>query len=59
MSVYQKNWSQIFRFKGQDIDIEDTAQINFHVDLDAVTFGKSDSVERRLSEIWEKNRKLI
>jgi hypothetical protein len=48
MSVYQKNWSQIFRFKGQDLHIEDDAQVNFHIDLDAVTFGKSGSVERRL-----------
>ena len=39
MSIYQKNWSQILRFKDQDVEIGDSQQVNFHIDLGVVTFG--------------------
>ena len=42
MSVYQKNFSQILRFKGQDLEIEDNQQVNFHTDLGVVTFGRGN-----------------
>ena len=42
MSVYQKNFSQMLRFKGQDLEIEDDQQVNFHTDLGVVTFGSGN-----------------
>ena len=35
----KKNWSQILRFKDQDVEIGDSQQVNFHIDLGVVTFG--------------------
>ena len=42
MSVYQKSFSQMLRFKGQDLEIEDDQQVNFHTDLGVVTFGSGN-----------------
>jgi len=53
MSVYQKNWSQIFRFKGQDIEIEDDGLVNFHIDLDAVTFTNRKITQAHIEAIKE------
>ena len=42
MSVYQKSFSQMLRYKGQDLEIEDDQQVNFHTDLGVVTFGSGN-----------------
>lgn len=39
MSIYQKNFEQMLRFKGQDVAIGDLQQVNFHIDLGVITFG--------------------
>ncbi len=42
ISIKQKNREQVLIFKGKNIQIGDLQQVNFHTDLNVITFGSKN-----------------
>tara|TARA_R100001082_G_scaffold25606_1_gene12641 strand:+ start:577 stop:987 length:411 start_codon:yes stop_codon:yes gene_type:complete len=42
ISIKQKNHEQVLMFKGKNIPIGDLQQVNFHTDLNVITFGSKN-----------------
>jgi len=42
ISIQQKNYNQVLNFKDKSLVIDSDTAINYHVDLDCITFGSGD-----------------
>jgi len=42
ISIQQKNYNQVLNFKDKSLVIDSDTAINYHVDLDCITFGCGD-----------------